>query len=179
MSKTTLSWALLAAGLTASALLAAPALADFGAPPKPKIDCTKAGNKNKPACQQRTAPSDDEIYYAAYWMARQGQYKEALSALARANDQADPRILTIKGLATRKLGDVEGALPYYLKAIAIDPDNTRTREYLGEAFVAKGNLAGAREQLGEIEKRGGASCEEYVKLAGAIAAFEAGRTPGG
>ena len=149
--------------------------ADFGGPPK-KIDCSKPANKDKPACQRKHGEplSDDEIYNAAYWMAKRGQYREALAVLAGAQNPDDPRILTATGFATRKLGQVDAALPYYHKALAIDPSLVTTREYLGEACLAKGDLAGAREQLAEIERRAGRASETYAKLRAEIAAYEAG-----
>ena len=121
-------------------------------PARPKIDCTKPGNQNKPACKNKHGElSDDEIYNAAYWMARKGQYREALALLARAKNHDDPRVLNATGFATRKLGDVDGALPYYARALEINPNYAVAREYLGEAFLAKGDLRNARAQLGEIE----------------------------
>ena len=91
----------------------------------------------------------------------------------------DPRILNETGFVTRKLGNVDGALPYYRKALSIDPNYTLAREYMGEAFVTKGDLASAREQLREIEKRCGTRCLEYAKLAKAISASQSEHTSGG
>lgn len=165
-------------GLTLAAALvisSAPSVADLGRPAKPKIDCTKAENKHKPACNPHNSSlSDEEVYNGAYWLAHQGQYREALALIAKAANRNDPRLLNITGFSIRKLGDVDGALPYYRKALAIDPNYMLAREYMGEAFVSKGDLASAREQLREIETRCGAGCGEYAELAEAIAAFETG-----
>ena len=43
------------------------------------------------------------------------------------------------------------------------------REYLGEAYVIKGDIARAEEQLQAIERICGTGCEEYQDLAKAIA----------
>jgi tetratricopeptide (TPR) repeat protein len=149
----------------------ASAMAAMDEPPaKPKVDCTNPVNKAKPACAPKHGElNDDEIYESAYWNAKNGKYKEALATVALAKNKDDPRILRVTGFATRKLGDVDGAMPYYQKALSINPDDTRTREYMGEAFLTKGDLAGAAQQLVEIEKRCGTSCEDYAKLAEAIA----------
>jgi tetratricopeptide (TPR) repeat protein len=150
-----------------------PVQADFG-PPKKKLDCTKAENKKKPECKPKAAnASDDEIYHAAYWMAREGRYSEALEVLNLARDREDPRILNATGFATRKLGDVEGALPYYHRALARDPDYVLARAYLGEAYLSQGRLAQAKEQLGEIAKRCGTACAPHNYLATRIAQYEA------
>jgi len=159
----------------AAGLLALPmtATADFGAPKK-KIDCTKPENKKKDACKPSAGQStDDQIFNAAYWMAREGKYTEALEVLAMAADQNDPRILNATGFATRKLGHVDKALPYYHKALSLDPNYVLAREYLGEAYLTKGDLASAKDQLAEIQQRCGTACTAYVHLAGHIAAFEA------
>jgi tetratricopeptide (TPR) repeat protein len=140
-------------------------------PVKPKIDCTNPVNKEKPACAPKNGEfSDDQIYNAAYWNAKNGNYKEALAVAALARNKEDPRILRVTGFATRKLGDVAGAMPYYQKALAINPDDTRTRQYMGEAFISTGDMTSANAQLDEIAKRCGKTCEDYAKLADAIAA---------
>jgi Flp pilus assembly protein TadD len=167
--------------LAAAATLAAsaPGMAAMDEPAKPKVDCTNPANKDKPACAaQHGQLSDDQIYESAYWKAKNGQYKEALEVAATASNKDDPRILRVTGFATRKLGNVDAAMPYYRKALTINPDDTRTRQYMGEAFITKGDMAGAREQLGEIEKRCGTACEDYTKLSAAITAVEGKRPTG-
>ena len=150
-----------------------PAAADFDPPVKKKVDCTKPENKDKAACKPKHGEaSDDEIYNAGYWMARQGQYAEALSVFRMAKDQNDPRILTGIGFTTRKLGNVDAAFAYYDRALARDPNMVLTRAYLGEAFIMKGDLASAEVQLGEIARRCGTSCEAYAQLSKSIAAFK-------
>lgn len=155
------------------ALATAPAaLADFDAP-KPRVDCTKKKNKTKPECQpHRAEATDDEIYNAAYWLARNGKYAEALDVLKRAKDQNAPRILNETGFATRKLGDVDSALIYYRRALAIDPNYVFARAYMGEALLAKGDMAAARRELSEIAARCGRDCTAYVHLDEKIAKAE-------
>lgn len=113
--------------------------------------------------------SDAELFYAGYWLARSGAYREALSFLERANSP-DERILTYAGFATRKLGNLAGAFAYYEKALERNPDYVVARAYMGEAFLARGEPAKAEEQLGEIADRCGVACVEYAELASAIAA---------
>jgi tetratricopeptide (TPR) repeat protein len=152
-----------------------PALAiDDDGPAKPrKIDCSKPENKKKPACKNSHGPlSDDEVVNGAYWLAHAGQYREALMLLAAVQNHENPRVLSAIGFATRKLGDVDAALPYYARALEINPDYVQAREYLGEAFLSKGDLAHASEQLGEIERRCGTGCVAFVELKRQITAYE-------
>ena len=141
-------------------------------PASPKIDCTKSGNKKKPACKPHRS-SDDAVINGAYWLSHTGQHAEALALLRAVQDQENPRFLNAMGYTTRKLGDVEGALPYYARALEIEPDYVQVREYMGEAFLAKGDLVHANEQLGEIGRRCGTGCESFYNLKKEISAFEA------
>lgn len=164
----------LISALAAAALVAGtvPAMADDDGPAKPRIDCKKEKNKDKPACKPHRV-SDDEIINGAYWLAHAGKFRDALTLLATVQDKENPRALNAMGFATRKLGDVEGALPYYTRALAIKPDYVQAREYLGEAFLAKGDVDRACAQLGEIERRAGADSVSFANLKREIAAFEA------
>jgi tetratricopeptide (TPR) repeat protein len=115
---------------------------------------------------------DAELFYAGYWLAKNGRYAEALGYLTLAN-QKDERVLTYIGFATRKLGDVERALPLYVKALEINPAYSVARAYMGEAFLTKGEPEQAAAQLREIATRCGTACPEYQDLAGHIAAYDA------
>lgn len=159
--------------LTAGAMTAGgmPAMADDDGPVR--IDCTKKKNKDKPACQPKHGASDDKIINGAYWLAHTGRYADSLALLATVADKENPRVLNAMGFATRKLGDVDGALPYYARALALKPDYVQAREYLGEAFLAKGNVTKAAEQLGEIARYCGSQCVSFTKLKGQISAFDA------
>jgi tetratricopeptide (TPR) repeat protein len=107
--------------------------------------------------------SDQELFYAGYWLARTGKYQDALGYLTRARTQ-DAKILTYIGFATRKLGDHDTAMSYYTRALEINPDFSVARAYLGEAYLERGDVVRARDQLAEIEKRSGAASAEYAEL---------------
>lgn len=114
---------------------------------------------------------DDSIYEAGRDLALVGRYGEAIEVLGLAADKTDPRILNYLGYAHRKAGRIAVGLGYYQEALRLDPDFTLAREYLGEAFLTIGDLASARNQLDEIEKRCGKGCREYALLADQIAAY--------
>ena len=90
----------------------------------------------------------------------------------RDRDQA--RVLGSIGYSTRKLGDVDKGIDYYYRALAIDPNYTKVREYLGEAYLQKGHVVKAKEQLMEIADRCGGPCGDYELLVKAIAAHVTG-----
>jgi predicted Zn-dependent protease len=165
-------------GAAAATLLAFGATSSFAAgdPPKPKptVDCKLQKNKNKPECKAKLKEdmSDDELYAAGYQLTMSGEHQAALDHFYTAKDQSAPQLLTMIGFATRKLGRVDAAMGYYAKALAADSSLTNTRQYLGEAFLQKGQPDKAREQLWAISQRCGTDCEDYRNLAKAIADFE-------
>lgn len=136
-------------------------------------------DKRKKKCveaKKSSGLSDDNIYEFAKSLAYARRYDEALVVLSLAADPYTPRMLTYRGFATRKAGDVRSALPFYEAALAMDPDYTLAREYMGEAYLQIGRVDLAREQLAEIEKQCGATCDEFAALERQIAAF--GRSSG-
>jgi tetratricopeptide (TPR) repeat protein len=141
----------------------APAAAQKGEPSTPK---TKKCEKGKKCLREDL--SDQEIFYSGYWLARTGQYADALEILNKSVVK-DERILTYIGFATRKLGDHQAAMGFYERALAMNPNYTVARAYMGEAFITRGNVAAARDQLGEIATRCGTTCAEYSELATELA----------
>ena len=108
--------------------------------------------------------SDDQLYEAAREVAYGGQYLRALDILNFAANPNDPRMLNYQGFVHRKLGKLALAMAYYKAAIAIDPNYVLARSYMGQGFVADGNMSAARQQLFEIERRGGQNSWAYASL---------------
>lgn len=166
----------LASLFVAAPLLLAPAYAAGGGGGDPVPTCRKGQvyDKKTKKCvdQQGQGVIDDESLYATgRQLALAGRYGEAITVLSLAENKADPRILNYLGYAHRKQGRVLVGLGYYQEALKADPDYTLVREYLGEAHLQLGDVASAREQLGEIEKRCGKGCEEYAELSAQIDAY--------
>lgn len=121
--------------------------------------------------QAKAGTSSADLFYAGYWLARTGKYEEALGYLTLA-DKNDPRVVTYIGFATRKLGDVDAALPFYQRALQLNPNYSVARAYMGEAFLQKNEPAKAKAELAEIATRCGTGCAEYLDLASHISDFE-------
>lgn len=157
-------------------LFSAPVFAAGGdAPPVPDCPKGKVWDTKKQKCVTKTGLTDDDsIFEAGRALAYAGRYDEAIEVLTMAKNKADPRILNFLGYSHRKAGRVEVGLGYYQEALRQDPNYTLVREYLGEAHLQMGDVAGAREQLSEIEKRCGKGCEEYADLAQQIDTFVKG-----
>ncbi len=118
---------------------------------------------------------DNNIFLAGRQLAFDGRYVEAIEVLTLASDLNNPKILNYLGYSHRKAGRVDVGLGYYKQALAIDPDYTLVREYMGEAFLQKRDFNSAKGQLAEIRKRCGITCREYTLLATAISDVIAGR----
>jgi tetratricopeptide (TPR) repeat protein len=162
---------LLAVSAFAAIGFAAPAVAQKGAPSGGnKCDKFKKGSDAWKKCANGLLEesSDQSLFYAGYWLAKTGQYAEALTYLNKAQVQ-DERILTYIGFATRKLGDHDTGMGFYARALAMNPNYTVARAYLGEAHLERGDAAKARAELAEIATRCGTTCVEYKELEAEIA----------
>ncbi len=163
--------------LAAALLAGAPAALaiDTGGPSK-TLTCATAqvydAKARKCVPAKAGAVSDEALYEQGRQLAKDGRYKDAIATLSLVKRQDDARVLNYLGYSHRKLGDDETGLAYYKRALAIDPNNTLVREYMGEAFVKTGKLDLAREQLREIERRCGTACEPYKLLSEEIAKAE-------
>ena len=165
------------AALLGGGLLAAGAALAMMPEPVQQPNCPKGkvyDTKKQVCADPKTGAIDDgSLATYAFQLAKAERYEESLAVLALLKDPNTPEALNYRGYATRKLGRVEEGIGYYLQSVALDPDYTLVREYLGEAYVTQGKLDLARQELGEIEKRCGTTCEEYQDLAEAIAAAQA------
>ncbi|HEX6441830.1 MAG TPA: hypothetical protein VF007_06555 [Stellaceae bacterium] len=105
----------------------------------------------------------------AYALAKAERYAEAVQVLDLLKNPNTPQALNYRGYATRHLGKLDEGIGYYRKSVALDPNYAQVREYLGEAYILKGDVPSAHAQLHEIERICGTGCDEYKHLADAIA----------
>jgi tetratricopeptide (TPR) repeat protein len=122
--------------------------------------CVKAENGVLP---------DKALTDYANTLIKAGRYEEVIAVLDLLRDPNTPVALNYRGYATRKLGRLDEGIGYYLRSVALDPHYAQVREYLGEAYLIKGDIARARAQLLAIKRICGTVCEEYQHLAVAIA----------
>lgn len=161
---------LLGAGL-AIAVLSAPVFA-AGEDSSPTPSCPKGkvwDSKTKKCVDKSSSlvPDKDRTEYA-YTLAKEGRYEEALDMLDTLKNPKTKEALNYRGYATRKLGRTDEGIAWYKQSVALDPKYAKVREYLGEAYVIKGEIELAKEQLMEINAICGTTCEEYEDLRVAI-----------
>ncbi|MBX6322944.1 MAG: tetratricopeptide repeat protein [Rhodospirillaceae bacterium] len=127
-------------------------------------------DSTKKTCVKVTGAIDDRtLYLEGRDRALAGEYEKALVLLKAVKNQNDSDVLTMIGYATRKLGRFDEGVDYYHRALALNPDNVNTHEYLGEAYAEKGQVDLAKAELAKVEALCGTECEQYEDLAKAIA----------
>lgn len=132
----------------------------------------------------RAAPSDDgddqallaDADYAAGSAAlKAGDHAAALpqlqAALKRFPDSAN--LHNELGFTYRKLGTLDKAFEHYRRALLIDPRHRAAHEYIGEAYLMAGDLAGAQKHLDALKSICLLSCEEMRDLQASIDAYRA------
>lgn len=128
-------------------------------------------NQAKGICEKASSGlfDDKTLYEQGRALALAGEYGKALALFDIIENKRDADVLTMIGYSKRKSGSVEEGISYYQQALAIDPDNVNTREYLGEGYVAMGRLDLAQAELDRIGALCGESCDQYIDLATAMA----------
>jgi tetratricopeptide (TPR) repeat protein len=119
--------------------------------------------------QKANVLPDEALTDYAYALAKAERYDEALQVLDLLKNPNTAKALNYRGYATRKLGRLDEGITYYRRSVALDPHYAQVREYLGEAYVIKGDMARADAQLHTIGRICGTGCDEYKHLAQAIA----------
>ncbi len=77
-------------------------------------------------------------------------------------------VLTMIGYSKRKLGHTDEGIAIYHQALAIDPNNVNTHEYLGEGYLAAGRVDLAELELDTLNKLCGVGCEQFQDLQKAL-----------
>ena len=123
------------------------------------------------------APSAKAQYENAKREVDRGRYARAIPMLERVvkAEPANANAHNLLAFSHRKLGRYDKALALYRTALALDPRHRGAHEYLGELYLAKGDLASAEQMRARLAGLCGGACEELADLDRAIAAFKAGR----
>jgi tetratricopeptide (TPR) repeat protein len=137
-----------------------------GTPPNCPRGQVWSGKQGKCVKAKSELP-DADLIGSGRALAKAGRYDEALEVLAMVKEK-DPVALTFIGYSLRKSGKTEAGIARYHEALALDPNNVATREYLGEGYVATGRIDLAEAELKKIEALCGTGCEPYRELSEAI-----------
>ena len=95
------------------------------------------------------------------------------SALRRFPDAAD--VHNELGFAHRRLRQMDKAFEHYRRALALKPQHRGAHEYIGETYLAIGDLPGAQKHLAALRAICVLPCEELADLEKAVAQYQAKR----
>lgn len=123
--------------------------------------------------QADAALAQDSDYVAGLAALKAGETFTAVgrfeAALARFPEAAD--LHNELGFASRKLKRFDQAFAHYKRALAIDPRHRGAHEYIGEAYLLVGDLAGAERHLAALRSICLLPCEELEDLQAAIVTY--------
>lgn len=109
-----------------------------------------------PALAEEEEDSDSQnssIYSEALKAVEKKDYRKAVGLPERevAENKRNADAFNTLGFSHRMLGNLDRAVAYYLRALAIDPDHRGAHEYLGETYLKMDKLAKAREHLARLD----------------------------
>ncbi len=140
--------------------------------PPPSSSDQKPGSgkatKTKSKKEKRSEQKFLDGYRVAYDLIQSGKYVEGIAALHALGHNDHPDVANYIGFASRKLGRYDDAKYWYDKALAADPNHTRTLQYYGMWHLEQGNALKAKEHLEKIRAMCGTTCKEYVSLQEAL-----------
>jgi len=115
-----------------------------------------------------------ERYQAA---AQQNDWKSAAAAMQAAvsANPNNPDYHNLYAYSLRKSGtsEMDQVFKHYNEALRLDPKHKGAHEYIGEAYLQVGNVAKAKEHLGQLDKICFFGCSEFNGLKQAISTYEA------
>jgi tetratricopeptide (TPR) repeat protein len=176
---------------TALAFASLPAFASFSH--KPDAPTSSSSSSSSASSDATPREQAEQIYAQAYedvtaakkdladgkTKNAEKKLKRALSGGEKATslDATYHEAWNLVGYTARKLGDYDKAFAAYEKCLNIKPDYAPAREYLGEAWLEKGDAQKAHEQLTLLQSYGDRAADDAKTLQTAIEAYETAHTP--
>jgi tetratricopeptide (TPR) repeat protein len=118
---------------------------------------------------EKESLNDDQRFRAVRELAYAGRPQEALLVLAAMTEGDTDRVMTYRGFALRKSGDLEGGIAAYEAALTQNPGNILAHSYFGQLLVEMNEMDLARGHLLAIRDAGGQGTWAEASLERAIA----------
>jgi tetratricopeptide (TPR) repeat protein len=129
-----------------------------------------SGNKKKKGDQGNYQENMHDAYLRARALIVDGQYEAGIAAMHALGHDDNVEVANYVGYASRKLGRYEDAKVWYERALASDPNHTRTWQYYGMWQLEQGNRLKAEDYLQKIGVIcGNTDCGDYKALKDGIA----------
>ena len=130
------------------------------------------GAGDPPAAAESKDPVLEKVSAATSrqdWPGAAGVLKSALSS-----DPNNANYHNLYAYSLRKGAnpDMNLVFKHYNEALRLDPKLKGAHEYIGEAYLMVGNIAKAKEHLGQLDRLCFFSCSEFSDLKKAIAEYE-------
>jgi tetratricopeptide (TPR) repeat protein len=136
---------------------------------KPDVKPADAKPDAKPDPGKKSNNEFRDGYKKAYALIySERDYAAGIGALKQLGHDEHPDVANLIGFSSRKLGRTEDAKVWYEKALAADPNHTRTWQYYGMWHLEQGDRAKAEEHLEKIRLICGQGCEDYSSLRDAL-----------
>jgi len=118
-------------------------------------------------------PADPDVE-AGKAALRGKDWNGAIAAFGKvvARDPKDPDMQNWLGYAYRMDGKLDLAFKHYDEALKLDSRHRGAHEYIGEAYLMKGDVAKAKEHLARLDRICFFGCTELSELKKAIAEYE-------
>ena len=138
------------------------------------LACTVRPVAADPPRSSEPAVQEDAKYAEGVAAVKRRDYPTAIRCFEDvvARDDRNANAYNWLAYSIRQNGDAARSIPIYQKALAIDPKHKGAHEYIGEAFLALGNLPKAKEHLTVLDKLCFFPCEEYSDLKRAVQDYE-------
>jgi tetratricopeptide (TPR) repeat protein len=140
--------------------------ADTKAPESKPADAKPAGAKPADKKSDVDFRNGYKLAYDAIY--NRQDYARGIVILSALDQDDHPDVANLIGFASRKLGRTEDAKVWYEKALAADPNHSRTWQYYGMWHLERGDRAKAQQHLERIQLICGQGCEEYTSLRDAL-----------
>jgi Flp pilus assembly protein TadD len=116
----------------------------------------------------------DEDYAAGKRAIEQKDWAQAARQFKRAEVRHpdNPDLQNMLGFSYRNLKQFDLAFKHYERAIELDPRHRGAHEYIGEAYLMMGDMAGAQRHLAALKEICLLPCEELTDLERAIAQYQ-------
>ncbi len=123
------------------------------------------GKKKKKDDQSQNRENLRKAYQQARQLIIDGQYEAGIAGMRALGYDDHPEVANYIGYASRKLGRYEDAKVWYERALASDPNHTRTWQYYGMWQLEQGNMLKAEDYLQKIRVIcGDTECSDYKAL---------------
>jgi tetratricopeptide (TPR) repeat protein len=138
---------------------------DDGSKKKKKKDNNAIEQQEQQLAQERFLRD----YRAARLLILAGNYQAGIAAMHALGHDEHPDVANYIGYSYRRMGNYGQSRLWYERALASDPNHTRTWSYYGMWQMEQGNRLKAEDDLKKVKLLcGGTNCQEYIQLKAVI-----------